>query len=284
MHLCGERSTALFRFKLWLCDLLSKAFRSDADTHKAFDDGDIVIRLSSSLDDDREDSDEGGGRDEVDRWFHISTMFFNPVKPWTRELVWEDHAVDENANTVLTALHRYFTMWQMLSDVYLADSDWTLRFYELIEEDIPVLTVDAMHVRVRYKDIDTVSHRATIPRSRAPASHAALLDALDALPRPDDPPSDGGDSPDGRSERSEHSDGKTSAEVTPRSHASEPTETPVPPSSPPSPHSSVELFFSDSGDSGVDEGDGSVHSVSSSSSSGDDDEAHPINVTHRYCK
>jgi hypothetical protein len=203
--LCGEAGDILFSFKLWFCKQLSNAFRSTEELKSVFNNGDLVIRLQSSLDDDASDIDADDDRVEADMWFHVSLMYFTPVKPWLRELEWIDREVDMHGNIVLHALHKYYTMWQMLKYVYVADSCWDLRYYTLVEADLPIITVDPTKVRVQHRLVEVMKHRAVKKRGakRSKEKDDALLEALVHMPlkTPSDDGSDHG------SEGSAHGDG-----------------------------------------------------------------------------
>ena len=148
--LCGDDGDALWKFKLWFCKATSNALGAPPLKHM-LDGGDIVVRLLSSYDEDESDCPEE--RTEVDRWFGVAVHFFSPWKSWVRELLWPSRTTDERGHRHLRTTDTYFTMYQFLADVYQPSSDWDIRFYAFVDEDMPLEHIDPTRIRVRHLDV-----------------------------------------------------------------------------------------------------------------------------------
>ena len=127
--LCGDHGDNLFAFKLWLCKEMSVHLHTP-ELRESLAEGNIVIRLLSSYGDDNDDLPDSDRPDEVDQWYHVSLHFFSPYKPWLREVTWLSDIEDPCGHYHLLALHKYYTLWQMIDHIYLAASEWDIRFYK----------------------------------------------------------------------------------------------------------------------------------------------------------
>ena len=264
--MCGDKGDRLWEFKLWWCQSLSSSFNSK-EGKALLDGGDIVVRLLSSYDDEASGGSADESRTEVDRWMHISLIYFNPYKTWLREVTWPDMAMNEHGHLLLQATDTHWTMMQMLSDVYLDWSEWAMRFYRLIDDDHPIATVDGRAIRVQHMVPDTAvaPHAARMPRAPKPRDDP-LLKALDDVGVIDK--GSGAGSDDDVSSSGE-GDGQTSAEErSPRGPKSKPStprhRSPNSEGGSNGSEHSVDLFFTDSEESKKD------NSGSSDSSSSDD--------------
>ena len=249
------------------------------------DNGDVVARFQSSFNDESADAPSDiDDREETDRWFHVSGMSFNPYRPSWREVIWPGRVVNEHGHVLLKATHSYYNLMQMVESLYMADSNWDLRVYTLIDDDTPIDTCDPCQIRVRHfpaPHLDTYGFRkkrAPKPKPK-PEQKDPVMDALLDLHGDGSEQSDG-TSDSGGDEGTDHGDGKgsTSAEESVIAVVAPPTPPVVTP--PPSPtarsdSSVLDLFWSS------EEVDEAEDHQSSSSSSSDSIAEDPVGTTLR---
>ena len=114
------------------------------------DDGNTVLRLSTEL------TSEASGDEalvcqaekEFVRFFHVSVQFFSPVKPWVHELDWVDEYVDERGHLHLKSTYKYYSLMRFLQQVHHDGVSYDLRFYKLVDMELPVAAIDPEWVRV----------------------------------------------------------------------------------------------------------------------------------------
>ena len=223
--LCGPAGDALWAFKLWTCRQMKTSLKS-TPLRDLLDNGMVVLRvLSDFADDDGELAPQG--REECDRWFAIGVHFFSPYKSWMREYIWPDRFVDERGHAHLKATHRYFRLMEFVKDVYRSNSNWTARFYCYVDDQLPILTINPLHVRVSLLDVDKPAAKHATPKdpsgsSTKPLEASELLKAIDGLPDPGDDSGgdDVGSGEDGSSKENGPSDRDSSPPRSPRSDRS----------------------------------------------------------------
>ena len=271
----GAEGDELWRYKLWFNRQITNAFRSKGDK-SLLTKGDVVIRLTSTrrgASDVEVEVDEAV-EEEIFKWFHISLMFWNPVKPWVRELTWPNDFVDNRGHIHLRGTHVYYTLIEVLKATWRLDSDYMMSFYTLVGGRMPIPEIDPLWVRVKEFEADRCERfkaprRPRPPRPPPPPMLDPLLDALEVLENDPSPSHDGS---------SDRSFSEPSPRDPPPEEQSE-SEQPDDESDyhPPSKSDSS----SDSSDDGRHESESS-HNPSSSSSSGDS--RHPSQETNHRCR
>ena len=157
--------------------------------------GNIVIRLLSSYGDDNDDLPDSDRPDEVDQWYHVSLHFFSPYKPWLREVTWLSDIEDPRGHYHLLALHKYYTLWQMIDHIYLAASEWDIRFYKLVTAEMPIQSVDPCRIRVFYLPLVRRQQTFRARKPRVAPAPEVLQDLADLDGDEPDDADDDGDGP-----------------------------------------------------------------------------------------
>ena len=271
---CGPIGDSKWAFKLWLCSTMKVAI-SSAENKALLSDANVVIRIRSSYNDSKEELPDED-REEVDVWYHVTDLLWSPYRPSFRLLSWPNDYRDADGHYHLFGAHVYYGLFAMVDATYQEDSEWSARFYELVNDQRPIETIDATHILVRRMDVDVPRPFAPRkPRARKPKEvRDPLLDAVHDLCRED--------SHDGSGEE------ETENEVDiDRDEESEPDSKPrevVCPVEPDPPHESdvdevrkqdpdevLDLFFSDHGSSSSSNKKSPGSTTSDSDSSGEED-------------
>ena len=234
--LCGDHGDDVWAFKVWMCKEMSSCFYTPDLKHDLVN-GDVVLRLLSSYSDDNEELPA------PERWFHISTHYLNPYKCWLTEVEWPSQAEDARTHIHLQCVHKYWTMMQMIADIYQADSAWDLRFYKLVDDDLPVVSIDPNWIRVKHMALEKRPATHAPRRRRAAVPNPALFNVLDGLV---DEGGDAGSGTDGGEGGSGDGDGDTKSNCDDPPPTVDPDPEPKDPATSDSDASSaVDLFYSD---------------------------------------
>ena len=148
--LCGEWGDGIWDFKLWLLRRMKSYFggRTNVDLNH----GNIVLRIIGERNLDTESDELTVGEFlrrpvECEHFLHISEILFNPYVFWMRRLEFSG-ASDSQHNLILNATHTYYALLEFISEVWLPQLSWAVSFYQIVDSDVPVASVDGMRVRV----------------------------------------------------------------------------------------------------------------------------------------
>ena len=107
---------------------------------------------------------------------------------------WPGEYVDGRGHLHLRGTRRHLSMMKLLREAHRCNSSYDMRFYSIVDEDLPIASIDSKWIRVARKEVDPITAHRTKkrPKRAPPPRNALLLGDLDALAdderEPDDAP------------------------------------------------------------------------------------------------